>query len=178
MISKPNCCCSVSFITIVRMAKSLRELLEEDAATPLDDDDFDHAVFCELLDRISTPKDVEQFLPPVGFYFASRLLENDVCNGGFAQAAFNIPHWFELAAAGYDALGKPESAKIIREVRDLLARNEEAVRQLRTGETEWEDYFVDHVFQIYDRLVFAGGDWEVDAERIAYLRANREAFKI
>jgi len=115
------------------MTASLRELLEQDAVTPLDDDDFDHAVFCGLLDRISTPRDLEQFPPQVGFYFASRLLQNDVCNGGFAQAAFNMPEWFDLAAAGYRALGKNRSAEIIQEVKDLLPGNEEAVRQLRAS---------------------------------------------
>ena len=107
------------------MRKPLRELVEQDALNPLNDDEFDHEVFCALFDRISTPKDVEQFRPQVGFYFASRLLQNDVCNGGFAQAALNIPQWFELAAAGYAALGKSKSAEIICEVKDLLGRNQE-----------------------------------------------------
>jgi hypothetical protein len=160
------------------MTRSLQEILDQDAATRLDDDDFDHEVFCALFDRISSPRDVAQFSSPVGFYFASRLVQNDVCNGGFAQAAFNMPEWFELAAAGYRALGKHKSARSIEEVKDLLGGNEEAVRQLRADETKWEEYFGDHVFQVYDQLVFDSDDWEVDPERIAYLRANRDAFKI
>lgn len=160
------------------MKRSLHELLDQDAASQIDDDDFDHEVFCALLDRISSPDDTARFPEPVGFYFASKLLQNDVCNGGFAQAAFNMPEWFELASAGYKALGKNKMAEVILEVKALLPVNEEAVRQLRADETKWEDYFGEHVFQIYDRLVFDSDDWEVDPERIAYLRAYRNAFKI
>ena len=43
---------------------------------------------------------------------------------------------------------------------------------------EWEDYFADHVFSIFGELVFASSDWEIDRERIAYVQANRDAFKI
>jgi len=160
------------------MKRSLHEVLDQDALSPIDDDDFDHEVFCALLDRISTPKDAERFPPPVGFYFASRMLQNDVCNGGFAQAAFNMPEWFALAASGYEVLGKHQWAQIILEVKDLLPGNEEAVRRLQADENKWEEYFSDHMFQVYDQLILDSEDWEVDTERTAYLRANREAFKI
>src|SRR4030095_875581 len=160
------------------MKRSLREVLELDEKSPMDDDDFDHEVFCALYDIIPTPLEAQRFAPPVGFYFASRLLQNDVCNGGFAQAAFNIPEWFELAASGYKAMGKDRWAKIILEVKDLRPGNEEAVRQLRADEDKWEEYFGDHDFQVYDQLIMESEDWKIDAERTAYLRAHREAFKI
>ena len=63
-------------------------------------------------------------------------------------------------------------------MKDLLAGNQEAARQLRAGEIEWKDYFGDHVVSIFDERVFASDDWEIDRERIAYVRANRDAFKI
>jgi hypothetical protein len=160
------------------MTRSLRELLEQDETAPFEDHVLDDAVWLALCERVSTPKDIEQFQPPVAIYYASRLLQWDVCNGGFAQAAFNIPEWFELAATGYSVLGKNESAQIIREVKDLLAGNQEAVRRLRDGDSEWEDYFGDHVFSMFDDRVFASDEWEIDRERIAYVRANRDAFKM
>jgi hypothetical protein len=64
------------------------------------------------------------------------------------------------------------------EVKDLLPGNEEAVRQLQADEDKWEEYFGDHMFQIYDQLIRESGDWEIDGERTASLRANRDAFKI
>src|SRR5262245_53354944 len=137
---------------------TLHELLDRDSVGPFDDYDFDDAVFCALLDMISTPKDAVQFPLPVGLYFASVMLQNDVGHGGFAEAAFNMPEWFELAAAGYRALGKNKTADVISEVRELLPGNEQAVKELRADETKWEDYFSDHVFQIYDRLVFDSDD--------------------
>jgi hypothetical protein len=160
------------------MAASLRELLEQDEISPLDEDELDDAVWSALCERISTPRDTEQFQHPVAVYYASRLLQWDVCNGGFAQAAFNIPEWFELAAEGYNSLGKTESANIIKEVRELLAGNEEGVKRLRDGEDEWEVYFGDDVFSIFDERIFASDEWEIDQERIAYVRANRDAFKM
>lgn len=159
-------------------ARITRAILEQDERTPLRDDDLDDELWLALCERISTPTDTEQFQPPVGFYYASRLLQWDVCNGGFAQAACNVPEWFELAAAGYNSLGKKQTAEIIREVKDLLPGNHEAVRQLRAGEIGWEDYFGEHAFAIYDELVLASNDWMIDRERIAYVRANRDAFKI
>jgi hypothetical protein len=41
-----------------------------------------------------------------------------------------------------------------------------------------EDYFGDHVFSLFDDLAYGSGEWEIDQERIAYVRANRDAFKI
>lgn len=60
----------------------------------------------------------------------------------------------------------------------LLPENEEVARQLRAGEIELEEFFVDHDFSSYDDRAYASEEWEIDAERIAYVRANREAFKI
>lgn len=66
----------------------------------------------------------------------------------------------------------------ILEVKDLLASNEEAVRQLRADEAKWGGVLCDHVFQIYDSLVFGSDDWEVDPERIALSQSESNAFKI
>ena len=77
------------------MTRSLREVLEQDEISPLDDDELEDAMWLVLCERISTPKDIEQFQRPVAVYFASRLLQFEVGNGGFAQAAFNVPEWFE-----------------------------------------------------------------------------------
>jgi hypothetical protein len=160
------------------MTYSLRELLEQDERNPMNDDDLDDALWRALCDRISTPRDLAQYQSPVSVYYASRLLQWDVLNGGFAQAAVNIPEWFELAAAGYDSLGKNATAKIIRDVKDVLPGNQHLVDKLRAGEIDWGDYFGDHVFSIFDEQVFGSDDWEIDRERIAYVRKHRDAFKI
>ncbi len=160
------------------MKKTLREILKADEKSPIADDDLDGAVWLALCKKIRTPNDLQRFPFPVTVYYASRLLQWEVGNGGFAQAAFNVPEWFELAAVGYHFLGKTEAESIILEVKRLLPENEEAVRQLRTSEIEWEDYFVDHDFSVYDERAYASDEWEIDTERIAYVRANRQAFMI
>jgi hypothetical protein len=142
------------------------------------DGELDDAVWLDLSKKITVPSDLQRFEFPVTVYYASRLLQWEVGNGGFAQAAFNVPEWFELAAMGYRKLGKTAAESIILEVMQLLPENEEVARQLRTGEIEWEEYFVDHDFSIYDDRAYASEEWEIDAERIAYVRANREAFNI
>ena len=88
------------------------EILEQDETSPLNDDELDHRLWLVLFERISTPKDLHQFRQPVAVYYASRLMQFEVGNGGFAQAAFNIPEWFELAAAAYDSLGKNKAGKL------------------------------------------------------------------
>lgn len=160
------------------MERSLREILAEDEASPIADEVLDDAVWLTLCERIATPSDLRQFAFPVTVYFASRLLQWEVGNGGFAQAAVNVPEWFEFAAVGYRALGKTMAEGIILEVKRLLPENEEKARQLRAHEIGWEDYFMGHDFSTYDERAYASGEWEVDAERTAYVRGHREAFML
>jgi hypothetical protein len=157
--------------------KSLRELLEEDEKVPMEDEELDDAIWLCLCKEISKPEDLKRFQPPVAVYYANYLMEAEVGNGGFSQAAFNMPEWFEPAAEAYRSLGKPIAANLIMEVHKLLPYNEEIASKLRAGEIEWEDYFVDHDFDIYDKRAYASNEWEIAKERIAYVRANREAFK-
>ena len=89
------------------MAKTLSDLLKDDERSPLTDEDLDTAIWLCLIQAICEPADLDRFEPAVSHYFASRLLQWDVANGGFAQAAVNIAPWFERAAAGYQAIGAP-----------------------------------------------------------------------
>ena len=59
-------------------------------------------------------------------YFATRLVEWDVCNGGFAQAAMNYLGVFEHAAAGFELLGKPAIVVLIREAAGFPPRAKKA----------------------------------------------------
>lgn len=160
------------------MKRPLQEILEDDAKTAIPDDDLDDAVWLALCEKITGPEYLQRFPFPVTVYYASRLLQWEVGNGGFAQATFNVPEWFELAAVGYRSLGKTVAESIILEVKRLLPENEEAGRQLRSGEIEWENYFVGHDFSVYDDRAYACDEWEIDKERIAYVRENREAFRV
>jgi len=55
----------------------------------------------------------------------------NVFNGGFAQAAYNIPDWFELAAVGYERLGRPMGADRIRQATELALTEHARVSWLK-----------------------------------------------
>ncbi len=113
----------------MEMGKSLRELLEEDEKDPMNDNDLDEAIWLDLCKRISNPEDLKHFQPPVAVFYASYLMEHEVGNGGFSQAALNIPEWFELSAEAYRTLGKSVAASIITEVYQRLPENEEIAKK-------------------------------------------------
>jgi hypothetical protein len=95
---------------------SISALMEADAAGSLSDEDFDRHLawfLGHVLPR--TPADCLTIAEPVLVYWATRLVEFNVFNGGFAQAAYNVPEWFDLAAFGYDQLGRPIAAERIRQ---------------------------------------------------------------
>jgi hypothetical protein len=138
--------------------KSVRHLLEEDARTPLAAEELDDQLWLLLSKRIQKSTDLENLPSVIGTYFASRYLQWEVGNGGFGQAAENIPEWFETAEAGYGALGKRKSAELIRKARALiLSGDEEALVQL--------DSELPH------------DEWEIDEERVEFVRAHAAEFK-
>jgi hypothetical protein len=144
--------------------ESVRELLERDAREPLPDEELDDQLWLLLTKRIESPRDLRGLPPEIGIYFASRYLQWEVGNGGFAQAASNIPEWFALAETGYGALGQPASAALIKEARMLLSDNE---HELAEREAQLEKL---------DAKIPQEG-WEIDAERVRYVRQHRTAFQ-
>jgi hypothetical protein len=86
------------------MVKTLQEVLEDDLESQIADGELDDAVWLDLSKEITVPSELQRFELPVTVYFASRLLQWEVGNGGYAQAAINVPEWFELAALGYRKL--------------------------------------------------------------------------
>jgi hypothetical protein len=69
---------------------------------------------------------------PVLNYYASHLMESDVANGGFPQAAYNIPEPFEAAAYGYEAIGHIAAAEAIRKAHALSKREAGIVARLKS----------------------------------------------
>lgn len=157
---------------------SLREIIKRDEKEAYEDEELDDLIWQFLCTRIKNPEDLKRYPSPIAVFFASYLMEHEVGNGGFAQAAYNIPDWFEAARDAYRALGKPAAADVIEKVRQSLAENEAKVNSLRRGEIDWDDYFVNHPFHVFDEQAYASGEWEIAEARIAYVRANRNAFKI
>jgi hypothetical protein len=168
-----------------RRFTTVAALLDQDEASPLEWGTFDDELWLLLSDRITHPSELDDYPPPVGVYLASRWLEWEVGNGGFAQAAYNMPQWFERAAIGYAALGKPRASALIEEAlqmlsseRDTLKRKGLLMRKLA------DDKAIHEVFSHFKESDMAALDsripedeWWIDEERVAYVRKNRDAFR-
>ena len=153
---------------------SIAALIDADENGQLDDSTFDDELWSLLVERISTPQEATLFARPVQLYYASRFLQWEVGNGGFAQAAYNIPEWFDLAAAGYDELGLGSFAALIREATSLVPTEVASFDATQIGELFAQ--FAESGLASLDRRL---GEivWEADVRRIQYVRENRVAFR-
>jgi hypothetical protein len=87
----------------------------------------------------------------------------------------NIAEWFEEAAKGYSALGKPQCAELIRRASETAARESSRIRAAKeTIETAFA-YFDEGAFDEFDAQLDALG-WWAEEVRIDYVRRNRDAF--
>ena len=158
-------------------SKSVREIVERDQRGEYQDwTRFDDALWGALCRIVDSPASIDWLPEPVWVYFATRYLEWEVGNGGFAQAAMNIPEWFEPAARGNEILGKPELAALIRDASELAVEESERIQEAYAGGLESAfEYFSEGVFEQFDSQLDEIG-WWCDEDRIAYVRENRESF--
>ncbi|MBI3854462.1 MAG: DUF4375 domain-containing protein [Planctomycetes bacterium] len=152
--------------------------MDEDERSPLPLKELDDALWLLLLDRISSIEDVPRFPRPVLLYFASRYVQWDVGNGGFAQAAYNIPEWFGLAREWYRVMGKTSSESLLEEALRLIPDEaaEHGKKGLRHGTiAEVFAHFDESRMSALDERIISR-DWEIDDERVEYVRRNRDSF--
>jgi hypothetical protein len=165
---------------MTRLFTTVDALLDQDEASPLEWSAFDDQLWLLLCARITKPSQLDSYQPPVGVYLASRWLEWEVGNGGFAQAAFNIPEWFEAAAIGYAALGKPKAVALIKEALQMLSNERDSLRRkgLLNKPTlhGLSRHFKESDIATLDARIPAD-EWWIDEERVAYVRKNRDAFR-
>ena len=158
--------------------KSAAALLEHDARSPMPWEELDDALWLLLAPHVQDIKAARRLPAPMRHWLAARYMEWEVGNGGFAQAAFNIPQWFAFAAEGYEAMGKPQAAALIREAMTMLPaeRRQLAGRGLFAATI---GRVFDH-FKTSDMRPFDGRiedvDWWTDQQRMDYVRRQREAF--
>jgi hypothetical protein len=156
------------------LLNSLDELMERDARDDLEDD-FDSELWRILCNRITSVESLKTWPVPVRAYYASRLLEWEVGNGGFAQAAMNIPEWFEEAAKGYEVLGKSKCAKLIRDVAVVVNQEVDNIAKASVSIEKAFEYFDESAFDHFDNQLDEVGWWS-DEDRVDFVRANRESF--
>ena len=141
--------------------RPVRDVIESDAVTPMQDGEFDDALWLALCGRIDSASDLAGLPDGVRMYYATHLVESDVGNGGFEHSVGCTGDYYEEAIAGYRLLGDHASAALLQRAK-ALAHDAAALEVL-----------ADEV---------AGPPWHGvpwgDAARIAYVRGHRDEFLI
>lgn len=158
-------------------APTIVELMDADEKGELSDEDFDDALWLLLVDRIDSPADLARLDRAVFVYFASRIMEWEVGNGGFAQAAYNIPEWFDAAASAYRELGLPDAASLIGEAADIMNSGEHRGQKFDAPSIDglFRQFAGSKLAKLDDKLDSVG--WWADDRRLRHVRGNRASFK-
>ena len=120
-------------------------------------------------------KELARLPVSVAHYAASRLIQWDVENGGFGQAAYNYREYFGPAAAGYRALGLEAPAALIEEAVAILAdMPADAFDADEIGDL-FEQFAESALSPLDDRLEAVG--WSADEIRLAFAVEHRAAFE-
>lgn len=141
--------------------KSVKALLDADSKTPLEASTFDDELWLLLNAKIDNPNDLKKYPEAVGVYFSSRYVQWEVGNGGFVQAAENVPEWLAPAASSYQALGKPKSAALIRKAMSIIQTASESTLEAQREALDQE---------------IPADEWEIDDERVEFVRDHRSDF--
>lgn len=155
---------------------SMNDVLEADARGELDDETFDDQLWACLISE-SGPLKPSEFEPAVRTYVASWIIEGDVGNGGFAQAAYNNSQWFEDAAIAYEAMGLPLAGERIRKAMSLIADGAaNFTRDPGVGIGEVFAEFCESALSDLNKGLEEIGWWAATGPRVGHVRANRDAF--
>jgi hypothetical protein len=145
------------------------------------DDDLEQAIIDYVAwkadaDGVSEDALLERLPPAVSAVYATRLVEDEVANGGFNQLFFNrMRNLLERAVVGYRALGAPEheriaSAAIERDIEAAPAL--EAAREAQTMEA----FSASYKLELFDDLDAAFNELDqaedVSAIRVQYVRSH------
>jgi len=163
--------------------ETLDALLDADESGRLSDEEFDDCLWLLVCRHVGTIEDAASLPSPVVNYYASRRMEWDVGNGGFAQAAYNMYEWFPAAAEGYTALGLPKAAALIKRAYDLTQAERGVVGKLkrrRAGIASIFKSFRESSLAELDKQLIGhlnAVDWWALAPRLTYVRLHRDAFR-
>ena len=141
----------------------IKSLLDADVTDTLDDSVLDDQLWLLLCDRIKTPSDLQGIPQEISHYYASRLIQWEIGNGGFSQAAYSVSEWFLPGAMGYEILGKSDFANLVREANNITPSDKDALEKL------------EEEFKSFDERL-SGIEWEIDESRIAYVRKHKHVF--
>lgn len=149
--------------------------LDEGGAFRDDSSSFDSQLWFFLTARVSSSEDAATLAEPIWVYLASRWLEWEVGNGGFPQAAYNVPDWFELAESAYQKLGLEDAAGLIARARKLIAGGETRGFVSRHIGELFEQFRDSELAELDEQLEAV--NWWAGEVRLAYVRRHRDAFR-
>ena len=161
---------------MARKLSSFKELADAFSAFEsgeIDIELFDDVVHIVLSYHLGDISDLQAAPRPVALFYAARTIEFDVGNGGFAQAAYNYPDWFQLAAEGYREFGLPDAAQLIDNAAAMLSRERRFFTATKIGQLFGQ--FQESKLARLDSELDACDWWAIE-QRIAYALRNRESF--
>ncbi|MDA9865414.1 DMP19 family protein [bacterium] len=163
-------------VFVVRKLSSFNDL--DDAFLAFDKGDVDRDMLDDALHTVLSHHiwDAPTLLKaprPVANFHAARTIEFDVGNGGFAQAAYNNPDFFDFAAEGYRAFGLMDAAKLIDKAATMLPRERRFFSATKIGELF--EQFQESKLSKLDANLDRVGWWAIE-QRISYALTHRDAF--
>ncbi|MGN6546352.1 MAG: DMP19 family protein [Aureliella sp.] len=158
----------------------ISEILDEHVDGPYDPEEreFIEEIASALYERVDDMPAVEQWPAPVKYFYACYEFNYQVGNGGFAQAAFNVPGLFPIATQAFEHLGLVDAAQLCRRATAMLPQ--EIAAHLEKGILDTDS--LEEVFEHFDDSPLAELDEDIpeefwaDAELQKLVEDNREAF--
>jgi len=164
---------------VMQEFSSIKELLDADKINPMSWQELDDELWIFLSNRISDASELNKYPDEIKIYLATRLLEWQVGNGGFAQAAYNSPDWFQPAMEGYRYFEKENAALLIGEAISILESEQSEIESkgLREGVPIGEvcNHFKESEMSKLDEKI-PQDEWWSDEYRITFVRSHRELF--
>jgi hypothetical protein len=143
------------------MRRPAAEVIAADETAPMDDFEFDDALWLALCGRVHSAGDLAQLPAGVRMYYATRMVESEVGNGGFGQAIENVADYFDEAIVGYRLLGDEPSASLLVDARAAAD----------------DDRTLERLDMMVSGPPWSGVPW-ADAARLAYVRQHRDEFRL
>jgi hypothetical protein len=151
-------------------------VIESIADDDLEQSIIDYVAWKADADGVTEGALLERLPPAVSAVYATRLVENEVANGGFNQLFFNrMRNLLERAVVGYRTIGAPEHEQIANAAIERAIEAAPALDAAREAQT-MEAFSASYKLELFDDLDAAFNELDqtegVSAIRIRYIRSH------
>jgi hypothetical protein len=138
---------------MAKYRRSLAKILSEHVDAPYDPEhrEFVESIASALYER---HEDFSRWPESVRFFYACYDLNHQVGNGGFAQAAYNVPHLIPVAQKAFEHFGRMKAAALCQQANSMLPA--ELAEHLAKGFTGTES--LQNVFDHFSESAMADLD--------------------